>query len=229
MIPKYLIGDMPARISSSLAEKLARVEIATIGHFRHRGFVHRSVAALSPRTGAVVGTAVTLAIPGPDSTLLHHAAGLLRPGDILVIDRLGDDRHACLGGGVARAIRASGAAGAVVDGPCTDPSEIGEVGLPVWCRGVSGITTRLLDLGGALNYPIACGNVPVMPGDAVLADETGVLISPPDEAAEAADEALTRQARAAGRQDRMAAGEKLGEVSGASRMVRESMGGRDAP
>lgn len=224
MIPKYLIEAMPNPIEARLAEKLARVDIATIGHFRHRGFVHRSVAAVGPRTGTLVGTAVTLAIPGPDSTLLHHAVGLLRPGDILVIDRLGDDRHACLGGGVARAIRRTGAAGVVLDGPCTDPSEILEVGLPLWCRGVSGITTRLLDLGGALNHPVACGNVPVLAGYAVLADETGVLILPAAEADGAADEALARQERSAGRQERMSSGEKLGEVSGASRMVRDSAG-----
>lgn len=226
MITKYLIGAMPAPIEARLAEKLARVEVATIGHFRHRGFVHRSIAASGDRTGTLVGTAVTLAIPGPDSTLLHHAVGLLRPGDVLVIDRLGDDRHACLGGGVARAIRRAGAAGVILDGPCTDPGEIGEIGLPLWCRGVSGITTRLLDLGGALNHPIACGNVPVLPGNVVLADETGVLVLPVDEADAAADEALARQERAVGRQERVRAGEALGEVSGASRMVRDGM--RDA-
>ena len=33
--------------------------------------------------------------------------------------------------------------------------------------GVSSITTRILDLGGAINRPISCGNVPVLPGDAV--------------------------------------------------------------
>ena len=43
---------------------------------------------------------VTLAIPGQDSTLLHHIIQFLRPGDILCIDRLGDDKHACLGVGL---------------------------------------------------------------------------------------------------------------------------------
>ncbi len=221
---KYQLGDMPPPVAPALIEKLRRIEIATIGHFRHRGFVHRSIQAVSVAHATLVGTAVTVAIPGPDSTLLHHALGLLRPGDFLVIDRLGDDRHACLGGGVARAGRRSGAVGAIIDGPCTDAMEIAESGFPVWCRGVSSITTRLLDLGGSLNRPIACGNVPVIPGDVVLADGTGVLILPVEEAEEAADEAIAREGRAPGRQARLEAGEKLGEVSGASAMVLRDQG-----
>ncbi|MFE0755489.1 RraA family protein [Inquilinus sp. NPDC058860] len=216
---KYEIGAVPPQIAPALAGKLARVEIATIGHFRHRGFVHRSIAPLLPVRGTLVGTAVTVAIPGTDSTLLHHAIGLLRPGDVLVIDRLGDDRHACLGGGVARAVKRTGAVAVVLDGPCTDPEEIREAGLPVWCRGASAITTRLNDLGGALNLPVACGNVPVLPGDAILADATGVLVLPPGEAEAAADEAIAREARIAERQARAQAGQKLGDLSGASRLV----------
>jgi Aldolase/RraA len=64
----------------------------------------------------VAGTALTLAIPGPDATPLHQALGLLRLGDILVVDRLGDDRHACWGGGVIVAAKAVGAKAGVIDG-----------------------------------------------------------------------------------------------------------------
>jgi 4-hydroxy-4-methyl-2-oxoglutarate aldolase len=215
---KYSIGNMPAPLPSEMEERLAGVEVATIGHFRFQGFASPMLRPLINGT-RISGTAVTVAIPGPDSTLLHHAIGLLKPGHVLVIDRLGDDRHACLGGGVARAVKLSGAAGVILDGPCTDPDEIRELGLPVWCRGVSGITTRLLNLGGALNRPVACGNAPVLPGDVVLADESGVLIMPLEEAGEAATEALIRQERAESRRPRILAGEKLGDVSGASRMV----------
>jgi 4-hydroxy-4-methyl-2-oxoglutarate aldolase len=222
---KYAMGAMPPPLSSALAEKLAGVEVATIGHFRFRGFAHPALRPLSGNS-RIIGTAVTIAIPGPDSTLLHHAIGLLGPGHVLVIDRLGDERYACFGGGVARALKLSGAAGVILDGPCTDPDEIREIGVPMWCRGVSGITTRLLDLGGALNHPIACGNVPVLPGDVVLADESGVLIIPIDEVEEAASEALVRQERAVSRQPRILAGEKLGDVSGASRMVLAATGER---
>lgn len=222
---KYHIGNPPPQVDPDLARRFAAVELATIGHFRHRGFVHHAIQALSPPHGTLVGTAVTVAIPGTCSTLLHHAVGVLRPGDFLVIDRLGDDRHACLGGGVAFAVKTAGAVGAVLDGPCTDAEEIVEVGLPVWCRGVSSITTRLNDLGGGLNVPIACGNVPVLPGDIVLADATGVIVLPVAEAEEVLVEAETRQARAGRFKTRIEAGEKLGALSGATAQVTAALGG----
>lgn len=215
----YQIGAPPPQIDADLARRFAAVEIATIGHFRHRGFVHHAIQALAPAHGTLVGTAVTVAIPATCSTLLHHAVGVLRPGDVLVIDRLGDDRHACLGGGVAFAVKTAGAVGVVLDGPCTDPQEIAEVGLPVWCRGVSAITTRLNNLGGGLNVPVSCGNVPVLPGDVVLADACGVLVLPVAEAEAVLIEAEARQARAGRFKARVAAGEKLGDLSGASALV----------
>lgn len=216
---KYHIGAAPSRIDRALIEGLGAVEVATIGHFRHRGFVSHRLRPLAPLESALVGTAITVAIPGTDSTLLHHALSVVKPGDVLVVDRLGDTRHACLGGGVAFAAKMAGAIAVVLDGPCTDAEEIIEVGLPVFCTGISGITTRLNDLGGSLNKPISCGNVPVMPGDVVMLDNCGVLVLPPDEAPEVLEEGAARQARANRNRGRIEAGEKLGDLSGASALV----------
>src|SRR3954453_15038001 len=98
----YDIGDMPAQINPEAIALLEQTETATIGHWRHWGFCDRRIQP-ALRGHRIAGTAVTLAIPGPDCPLLHHALGLLRPGDILLVDRLGDDRHACWGGGVTAA------------------------------------------------------------------------------------------------------------------------------
>jgi 4-hydroxy-4-methyl-2-oxoglutarate aldolase len=216
---KYHIGAQPKQIDPELIARFESVEVATIGHFRHRGFVHHSITPMVEVARTLVGTAVTVAIPATDSTLLHHAVSVIRPGDFLFVDRLGDDRHACIGGGVAFAIKTAGAVGVVIDGPCTDVEEIIELDMPLWSRGISGITTRLNDLGGSLNLPISCGNVPVMPGDVVIADASGVLVIPIDEAEEVVQEALVRQARAGRNKSKIEAGEKLGDLSGASRLV----------
>ncbi|WP_440408220.1 RraA family protein [Neorhizobium petrolearium] len=216
---KYQIGPVPKQVDAELIRKFESVEVATIGHFRHRGFLRHSITPVVEPKKTLVGTAVTVAIPATDSTLLHHAVGLLRPGDFLFVDRLGDDRHACIGGGVAFAIRTAGAIGVAIDGPCTDVEEIVELGMPLWCRGVSGITTRLNDLGGSLNLPVSCGNVPVLPGDVVVADASGIVVISADEAEEVVEEAVARQARAGRNKHRIEAGEKLGDLSGASRMV----------
>ena len=216
----YVVAPMPKQIPQADLDRLAMAETATIGHLRDEGFVDRAIQCLLKPAPRIVGTAVTVSIPAMDSTLLHHAMGLLRPGDVLVVDRLGDDRHACLGGGVAFAAKVAGAVAAIVDGPCTDLSEIEECGLPVWCRGISPVTTRLLDLGGAMNRPVTCGGVVVRPGDAILADESGVLVLSPGEVAELADIAVARQERGLGRRPLIAAGSKMGELSGATEMVR---------
>ncbi|WP_102225267.1 RraA family protein [Acidimangrovimonas sediminis] len=215
----YQINDMPAQIPDADLDLLRQCETATLGHWRLRGFLSREIQPILPGR-RVVGTAVTIAIPGPDSTLLHHLLGLLRPGDFVIVDRLHDDRYACWGGGVTVAAKAAGAVGAAVDGPCTDAEEIVASDFPMWCRGLSAITTRLYDLGGAINVPVSCGNTVVMPGDAVLADESGVLVLPRGEVATEAKEAIARQERGKAREaevrDRKI---RLGDASGATAKV----------
>lgn len=215
----YTINPMPAQISASDLNLLAGVETATVGHWRFFGFMHRSIQPLLPRR-RVVGTAVTIAIPGPDSTLLHHATGMLRSGDILVVDRMGDDRYACWGGGVTIAAKTAGAVAGIVDGPCTDLSEIEDSDFPIWARGISPITTRLYDLGGGINIPVSCGGVVVNPGDAILADDSGVLVLPRDEVNDVATRALNIQERSKLGEASLKTGVKLGEASGASDKVR---------
>lgn len=219
----YIINEMPEQIPAALIEKYATVETATVGHKRHMGFMDNAIQCVLPGK-RIAGTAVTLAIPSQDSTLLHHIISLLRPGDFLCIDRLGDRKHACLGGGVAAAIKASGCVAVAIDGPCTDLPEIEHYDLPVWCRGVTPITTRLYDLGGSFNVPVSCGGAVVNPGDVVIADFSGVLVMPADEAEADADWALSKQAAEPDGHKALLAGEKLGERSGASTMVRAKLG-----
>ena len=218
----YVIAEMPDRIGAGLLDKARRVETATVGHRRHMGFVDPAIQAVLPGR-RIAGTAVTLALPGQDSTLLHHIIQYLRPDDVLVIDRLGDRKHAALGGGVACAIKASGCAGVVIDGACTDVPEIEQYDLPVWCRGPSPITTRLYDIGGSFNVDIACGGAVVHPGDVVVCDASGVLVMPPHEAEADIDWALAKQAAEPAAHRALEQGQALGERSGASAMVEASL------
>src|SRR5215813_2607150 len=218
----YSIGEMPRPLPDALYAQLIQVETATVGHLRHLGFIHPAIQALSGGR-RIVGSAVTLALPAHDSTLLHHALGLTRAGDVIVIDRLGDERYACWGGGVTNAANKARVAGAIVDGPCTDPSEIRSQGFALWCRGVSALTTRVADIGGSLNLPVACGGVVVRPGDIVLADENGVVVLDRNEGAAIAEAALVRQAAAAERMRAVKEGALLGELSGATALVTRSL------
>jgi regulator of RNase E activity RraA len=214
----FVVNDMPKQIDRSLVELLEQAETATIGHVLYEGFVDRGIAALLPRR-RVAGTAVTLRLPHADSTLLHYACKLVRPGDVVLIDRCGDTKYACWGGGLTLAMKLGGIKAGIIDGPATDLSEIEEFDLPMWSRGLSSITTRLLGIEGAMNVPVSVGGVVVNPGDAVLCDEQGVLVMAPGTAREAATRALEMQNREKTTHQRLRAGEKLPDITGATAIV----------
>lgn len=218
----YTVKDMPLQISQEMAAKLATCETATIGHFLHDVFVDREIRAVLPGK-RIAGTAVTLRLAGPDSALLHYAVSIARPGDILIIDRAGDDKHACWGGVVTHAAKKAGVLAAVIDGPATDFEEIRAQDMPMWCRGPAPITTKLLGLGGGMNIPVSVGGQSVEPGDAVLCDESGVIVLKPHQVDAVAERALSMQEREIGLLEKIHAGEKLADLSGARKMVEDNM------
>lgn len=214
----FIVNPMPDQIAPELVAELEKCEVATIGHVLHSGFVSPEIRAVLPGK-RVAGTAVTLRIPHADSTLLHYLTAHVRPGDVVVIERCGDTRHACWGGVITNAMKMAGVKAGVIDGPATDFSEIVRVDMPMWCRGPSPITTKLLGLEGALNVPVNVGGQTVCPGDAVLCDESGVVVLNPSEAPAIAARAIAMQEAELVLLARLAAGEKLPDISGARAMV----------
>ncbi|MFC7704481.1 RraA family protein [Plastorhodobacter daqingensis] len=216
----FIVNPMPAQIDPALITRMERVETATIGHFLHSGFMDRDLRAVLPEK-RIAGTAVTIRLPHADSTALHYFTKLVRPGDFVVVDRCGDDKHACWGGVVTHAMKNAGIVGAAIDGPATDFSEIRRVDLPMWCRGPSPITTKILGLEGAINVAVSVGGQVVHPGDAIIADESGIIVLSPDQAAWATDKALGMQENELVLLDRLRKGEWLPDISGATRIVEE--------
>jgi 4-hydroxy-4-methyl-2-oxoglutarate aldolase len=220
----YVVNDLPPQIDRELLDRLVEADPATIGHFLHIGFMDPAIRGLMPNT-RIAGTAVPVRAPGPDSTILHYALGQVREGDVLVIDRCGDHKHAGTGGVVAYAARKAGVKGIIVDGVVADLHELRAYGVPIWARGSSGITTkRGMGCGGWFCVPASCGGVVVEPGDAILADESGILVLRPDQIEAAADRALQLQAAEKEILRRLDAGEKLPDISGATKRVLEGLG-----
>jgi len=218
----FIVNEMPRQIDAELVRLLERAETATIGHFLHSGFVDRGISAVLPGK-RVAGTAVTVRVPHADSTIVHYLTKLVRPNDFVLIERCGDLRHACFGGVVAHAMVIAGVAGVAIDGPSADLSEIQKIGLPVWCRGPSPITTKILGLDGAINVPVTVGGQVVRPGDAVLADEGGVVVLAPADAEALAREAIADQEDEVLLLERLRKGEWLPDISGATELVENSM------
>lgn len=208
MTVNYRVADRHPPLPQDLVDLLSSVETATIGHVEHLGFVGDGVRPVFPARAA--GQALTVAAPGRDGSIIYRAIDLLLPGDMLVISRVDRDDIACVGGGVAVAAKAKGAAGIVIDGPCTDVAEIIETGLPVWCQGVSSRTTnRSLRIGGSLNVPVACGAAAILAGYAVLADNEGVFATDRESMREFAKMAISRQERSARLRSHLAAGRSI--------------------
>jgi regulator of RNase E activity RraA len=218
----FITNPLPPQVDPALIALLAKAEPATIGHFLDFGFVDPKISArwAVPR---IAGTAVTVRCAGNDSTMVHYALGQLRPGDILVVDRFGDDRHAAVGGGVAFAAREAGALGIIVDGVTTDISEIRDYKMPVWSRGLSVVTTKLKFQNGEFCVPVSIGGVPVLPGDAILADENGILVLKPEQIADAAPRAIQMQAAEGPRLAEVAKGARLPDLNGTNAKLRDLM------
>ena len=216
----FLINVLPPQIDAALISLLEQAEPATIGHFLDFGFVDPAIRA-QWQVPRIAGTAVTVRCAGTDSTIVHYALGQLRPGDVLVIDRAGDTRHAAVGGGVAFAARAAGARGIVIDGVATDIAEIRDYKVPVWARGLSTVTTKRLFQQGEFCVPVSVGGVAVQPGDAILADENGVLVLDPAAVEEAARRAIKMQADEGPRLAEVANGARLPELNGTNARLKE--------
>lgn len=84
---KYRLKPLPQQVSPQILLQLKNIATATIGHFYPWGLVSAALRRLHPVKMAA-GTAVTLTMPGADSTLLHDVIGPIRHGD---------RRHACCG------------------------------------------------------------------------------------------------------------------------------------
>jgi regulator of RNase E activity RraA len=217
----FTLNNLPEPVAPDLLKLLAEAEPATIGHFLHTGFMDPAVRLITPGYVRVVGTAVTARCYGADTTIVHYALGQLRPGDVLVLDRAGDTRHAACGGGVAFAAKAAGAVGIVIDGPATDVQELREFGLPVWAKGLSVVTGKRQFDHGEFCVPVSCGGIAVDPGDAILADENGVLVLKASQIKEAAERAIEMQTAEKIRYPRITAGEKLPDINGTNARIRE--------
>ena len=113
-----------------------------------------------------------------NESAFRRAIETIEPGDVFVLDALGDLDSGTLGDILSARVKYRGAVAAVVDGAVRDGPYIREVGLPAFVKGVhpsAGVRTLWpVDF----NVPIPCGGVAVIPGDVILADDEGVVVIP---------------------------------------------------
>lgn len=214
----FTVHPRVTRISKDWTDRFRQVDPATLGHLVEEGVM---ASEIKPLFGPikVVGPAFTVRALGADSAIVHYALELAAPGDVIVVDRGGDREHACWGEMVSLSAQALGIQAAVIDGPATDVVEIRTLGFPVFCRGVSALTTKLLGTCGDINVPVLCGGVVVHPGDLILGDDNGVVVVRPDAVTSLFEKALAAQRREEALRDQLRAGKPLSRLSGASELI----------
>lgn len=169
-----MIAPRQSHASAALLEHYRGVAASTLGHFGDEGYL-RGIRPLFDGL-RMLGNVVTARVFAPDGSILRDALLLAEPGDVLVIECLGDPDCACWGELRTLAGLIKGLAGVVVEGAVTDVAALREHRLPVFSRGVSAFTTRGIGQQGEVNRPIEVAGVRVKPGDIALGDDDGVFI-----------------------------------------------------
>ena len=70
-----------------------------------------------------------------------------------------------------------------------------------------------------MNLPVSVGGLVIHPGDIILADENGVLVVPAQEAGTIASKAVSLQQQEEAILQRVAQGECLPDISGATELI----------
>lgn len=115
----------------------------------------------------------------PEKQLHRHVLYHTQPGDIVVVDARADLHSGVFGEMMLTFFKGRGGQGVIIDGVLRDRPNVQGLGLGMWLRGFSPNFHTQTDLMPfAVNGPIACGGVTVLPGDIMLADDDGAVVVP---------------------------------------------------
>ncbi|WP_353114456.1 hypothetical protein [Microbacterium sp.] len=214
----YRVLPRTPRIDQTALDELARYDVADLADTMRHARTMFGIRSVYPSTRRIAGTAVTLSVSVPNIDMLRVALEICGPGDVLVINARGITTQAVLGGYMSTALVNRGVAGVVVDGAVRDAHEMRENGLPVFARSTT-TNGAALTAPGEVNVPVACGGIVVEPGDAIIADEGGIVAIPPAAVPVVLDKAAKLLDVHEGWADEVARGEIFGLTDSRSRVL----------
>lgn len=144
------------------------------------GALHHSIKPLGVADGLpfkFCGSAIT-ALCGPsDNLALFAALSIAQPGDVIIAGTEAFEGAAVAGDLVLGMAKNKGVAAIVTDGMLRDYEAVLDVGLPVYCAGLTPNSPARTGPGG-VNLPLSIGGLQVMPGDVLAGDRDGVVVIP---------------------------------------------------
>ncbi|MCI2415865.1 4-carboxy-4-hydroxy-2-oxoadipate aldolase/oxaloacetate decarboxylase [Saccharopolyspora sp. K220] len=188
---RTVVVTNPPRAAIEKVDKLAEYGVATVhealGRTGYLGPELRPVH-LGSRIG---GTAVTVLCWPGDNLMIHAAVEQCQPGDVLVVTSTSPNTDGMFGELFATALQVRGVRGLVTETGVRDVADLHAMGFPVWTAAVSAQGT-VKATAGAVNVPITVSGQLIRPGDAVLADDDGVMVVPRQDVDRALDAAQAR-------------------------------------
>lgn len=186
-----VIVTNPPRAQEALVAKLADFGVATVHEAIGRtGYLGPGIRPIQDGT-RIGGTAVTVICWPGDNLMIHAAVEQCRHGDILVVTTTSPCSDGSFGELLATSLAARGVRGLVTTGGVRDTAELRAMGFGVWTASVSAQGT-VKQTPGAVNVPVVIGGEIVRPGDAIVADDDGVVRVPRAQVAAAAENSAKR-------------------------------------
>jgi 4-hydroxy-4-methyl-2-oxoglutarate aldolase len=191
---RHVIVTSVARADLAVVDQLAGLGVATVHEAIGRaGYLGPGLRPIQDGT-RIGGTAVTaLCWPG-DNLRIHAAVEQCQAGDLLVVTTASPSTDGMFGELLATSLAARGVRGLVIEAGVRDTAELRAMGFPVWSAAVSAQGT-VKETAGAVNVPVSVGGQIITPGDAIIADDDGVVCVPRADIGPALDAARSRMAK----------------------------------